>query len=248
LHDQSQSGTTNDNFGKVILMSAYLQHDLKKLQRHILDRAAFVESAAEKAVQSLQTQSVDLAKQVLADDSSLDQADNYLEDECVRILALQQPVASDLRRIIVIMKINTDLDRIAELAVNIAERVFSLDGLPPVSPPAQLPQMLELTLQMVHQSLESFVSQDAALARNVIKLDDVVDNLNGEIISVLIQGMQAGADHVPGGLSFFSAVRQLERIADHAAMIAEDVLYLVEGEMIHHRHVRSRHHIMSTQN
>ena len=229
-------------------MSVHLQNDLKQLQRHILDRAAFVETAVERAIESLQTQSVDLAKEVLAGQSSQDQADNYVEEECVKILALRQPVASDLRRIIVIMKINTDLDRIAELAVNIAERVFCLDGLPPISPPVQLPQMLELTVQMVHQSLESFVSHDAALARNVIQLDDVVDHLNGEIISVLIQGMQAGADHVPGGLSFFSAVRQLERIADYAAMIAEDVLYLVEGEMIHHKHGPARLATMSTKN
>ncbi len=229
-------------------MSVHLQHDLKQLQRHILDRAGFVETAVEKAIQSLQTQSVDLARQVLARDCSQAQADNYLEEECVRILALRQPVASDLRRIIVVMKINTDLDRIAELAVNIAERVFCLNGLPPVPPPSQLPQMLELTIQMVHQSLESFVSHDAAMARNVIQLDDVVDHLNGEIISVLIQGMQTGADHVPGGLSFFSAVRQLERIADYAAMIAEDVLYLVEGEMTHHKHSPARLDTMLMKN
>ena len=229
-------------------MSVPLQHDLKQLQRHILDRASFVETAVEKAIQSLQTQSIDLARQVLAGNCSQDQTDNYLEEECVRILALRQPVASDLRRIIVVMKINTDLDRIAELAVNIAERVFCLDGLPPVPPPSQLPQMLELTVQMVHQSLESFVSHDAAMARNVIQLDDVVDHLNGEIISVLIQGMQTGADHVPGGLSFFSAVRQLERIADYAAMIAEDLLYLVEGEMIHHKHSPARLDTMLMKN
>ena len=229
-------------------MSVRLQHELKQLQRHILDRAAFVETAVERAVQSLQTQSVDLAKQVLTGDPARDQADNYLEEECVRLLAVQQPFASDLRRLVVIMKINTDLDRIAELAVNIAERVFCLDGLPPVPPPAQLPQMLGLTVQMVHQSLESFISHDAAMARNVIRLDDVVDHLNGEIISVLIQGMQAGAEHVPGGLSFFSAVRQLERIADYAAMIAEDVLYLVEGEMIHHKHGPARLDTLSMKN
>ena len=220
-------------------MSIHLQHDLKQLQRHILDRASFVETAVEKAIQSLQTQSVELARRVLTDDSQFHLEDNYLEEECVRILALRQPVASDLRRIIVVMKINT---------VNIAERVFCLNGLPLVPLPAQLPQMLEMTVQMVHQSLESFVSHNAALARTVIQLDDVVDHLNGEIISVLIQGMQAGADHVPGGLSFFSAVRQLERIADYAAMIAEDVLYLVEGEMSHKKHGRSRLDTMSMNN
>jgi len=96
--------------------------------------------------------------------------------------------------------------------------------------------MLEITVQMVQQSLEAFVKQDASLARKVIQMDDIVDHLNGEIITVLIQEMQQGANYVPGALSFFSAVRQLERIADHAVTIAEDVVYLVEGEMIHHKH------------
>lgn len=161
------------------------------------------------------------------------QATNYVEEECVKLLALQQPVASDLRRIIVVMKIDTSLDRMAELAENIAERVLSLAGLPAVSLPGQLPQMTELTLQMVRQSVEAFVQQDAALARRVIQMDDNVDHLNGEIIGVLIQEMQEGAERVPSYLSFFSAVRHLERIADHAEKIAEDVVYLVEGEMIH---------------
>ena len=217
-------------------MSVHFQRDLEQLQRHILARASFVEGAVEKAIESLQRRDVDLAKQVLAGDSLLNQADNYVEEECVKLLALQQPMASDLRRIIVVMKIDSDLDRMAELAVNIAERVLSLAGLPPLSPPVQLPQMMDLTLQMFRQSLEAFVQQDAALARRVIQMDDNVDHLNGEIIAVLIQVMQAGADHVTGCLSFFSAVRQLERIADHAAKIAEDVVYLVEGEMIHHKH------------
>jgi len=190
-------------------MSAHFQRDLGQLQRHILARASFVERAVENAIESLQGRDVDLAKEVVAGDSLLTQANNYVEEECVKLLALQQPVASDLRRIIVVMKIDTDLDRMAELAVNIAERVLSLAGLPAVPPPGQLPQMMDLTLHMVRQSLEAFVQQDAALARRVIQLDDNVDHLNSEIIAVLIQGMQAGADHVPGRLSFFSAVRQL---------------------------------------
>ena len=217
-------------------MSAHFQRDLEHLQQHLLARASFVQAAVDKAIESLQKADVDLAKQVLVGDSQLAQADNYVEEQCVKLLALQQPVASDLRRILVVMKIDTDLDRMAELAVNIAERVLSLAGLPPVPLPAQLPQMTDLTLQMVRESLEAFVQQDVVLARQIIQMDDNVDHLNGDIIAVLIQRMQDGAEHVPGCLSFFSAVRYLERIADHAAKIAEDVLYLVEGEMVHHGH------------
>jgi phosphate transport system protein len=222
--------------GEEISMSERFERDLKHLQRHILARASFVEEAVERAIESLQKRDVKLAKELLAGESLRDQTDNYLEEECVKLLALHQPVASDLRRIIVVMKIDTDLDRMAELAVNIAERVVCLAGLPTVPPPVQLPQMLEMSIQMVQQSLEAFVMQDAALARKVIQMDDIVDHLNGEIITMLIQEMQQGANHVPGALSFFSAVRQLERIADHAVKIAEDVVYLVEGEMIHHKH------------
>jgi phosphate transport system protein len=228
-------------------MSERFERDLKQLQRHILDRAAFVEGAVEKAIESLQKRDVDLGKQVLSGDSLLDHSNNYLEEECVKLLALHQPVAGDLRRIIVVMKIDTDLDRMAELAVNIAERVVCLPKLPAVPPPVQLPQMLEMTVQMVQQSLEAFVMQDAALARKVIQMDDIVDHLNGEIITVLIHEMQQGANHVPGALSFFSAVRQLERIADHAVKIAEDVVYLVEGEMIHHKHSPPKVDAVSTE-
>jgi phosphate transport system protein len=217
-------------------MSAHFQRDLDHLQQHLLARASFVQEAVDKAVESLQKAHVDLAKEVLSADPQLAQAENYVEEECVRLLALQQPVASDLRRIIVVMKIDTDLDRMAELAVNIAERVLSLAGLPPVPVPAQLPQMTDLTLQMVRQSLEAFVNQDVTLARQVLQMDDNVDHLNGEIIAVLEQAMRAGPEQVSGCLSFFSAVRHLERIADHATKVAEGVLYLVEGEMIHPKH------------
>jgi phosphate transport system protein len=216
-------------------MSVHFQHDLEKLQSHLVARASFVEESVEKAIESLRNRDVILAKEVLAGDSQLAETDGYVEEECVRLLALQQPLASDLRRVIVTMKIDTDLDRMAELAVNIAERVLSLAGLPPVPELVQLPQMTELTVQMVRQSLEAFVSRDVALARSIIKMDDNVDHLNGEIITVLIRGMEDGAEHIPGCLSFFSAVRHLERIADYATKIAENVVYLVEGEMIHYK-------------
>ena len=150
------------------------------------------------------------------------------------MLALHQPVAIDLRRIIAALKINTDLERMADLAVNISERALSLAELPRIAVPDKLQRMTDLTTSMVRQSLDAFVMFNAEQARQVIRLDDEVDRYNREIIVELIVHMQRTPESVPAFLSFFSAVHQLERIADHATNIAEDVVYLIEGEIIRH--------------
>jgi phosphate transport system protein len=155
------------------------------------------------------------------------------------MLALHQPVAIDLRRIIAALKINTDLERMADLAVNIAERALNLTQLPRIAVPDKLLRMTDLTTTMVRQSLDAFVMLDAEQARRVIRFDDEVDRYNREIITELIAHMQQSAELVPALLSFFSGVRHLERIADHATNISEDVVYLIEGEII-------RHHPMTT--
>jgi phosphate transport system protein len=144
-------------------------------------------------------------------------------------------VAVDLRRIVVALKINTDLERMGDLAEDIAERALHLTGLPPVHVSAQLQRMTDLATMMVQQSLDAFVNLDARQARRVIRLDDEVDRLNAEIIADLIASMEETPATVEQGLSLFSAIRHLERIADHATNIAEDVVYLVEGEIVRHR-------------
>src|SRR5262249_16201638 len=161
-------------------------------------------------------------------DSAIDQEENYIEEECLKMLALHQPVAIDLRRIIAALKINTDLERMADLAVNIAECALSLAELPRIAVPDKLQRMTDLTTSMVRQSLDAFVMFNAEQARQVIRLDDEMDRFNREIIAELIGHMKQSAELVPAFMSFFSAVRQLERIADHATNIAEDVVYLIE--------------------
>src|SRR5262249_25152091 len=160
---------------------------------------------------------------------------NWVEEECLKMLALHQPVAVDLRRIITVLKINSELERMADLAVNIAERVVSLGVQPALPFPGRLPAMAAMTVQMVRQSLDDFMRGDAALARQVIDMDEQVDRCNQEIIDELVKRMQAAPALVAPGLSLFSAVRHLERIADHATNVAEDVVYLIEGEIIRHR-------------
>jgi phosphate transport system protein len=153
----------------------------------------------------------------------------------LKILALHQPVASDLRRIAAVLKINTDLERMGDLAVDIAERAQCLADLSPAHVPAKLQRMTELTTTMVHQSLEAFLNTDVEQARYVCRLDDAVDRANAEIITELLQAMRESTTNIEPAMSLFSATRHLERIADHATNIAEDVIYLVEGEIVRHR-------------
>jgi phosphate transport system protein len=218
-------------------MSKHWERDLENLQRHLMAMAMSVEEAISKGTRALRERDATLAREVVEGDSAIDQEENYVENECLKMLALHQPVAIDLRRIIAALKINTDLERMADLAVNMAERALSLAELPQIAVPERLQRMTDATTSMVRQSLDAFVMLNAEQARRVILMDDEVDRYNREIIAELIGHMQRSPELVPAFMSFFSAVRQLERIADHATNIAEDVVYLIEGEIIRHHPV-----------
>jgi phosphate transport system protein len=215
-------------------MSKHLQRDLDHLQRDLLSLAASVEQAIHKAIRALQEGETRLGQEVIDEDTHIDHEENHIEEECLKVLALHQPVASDLRRTAAALKINTELERMADLAEDIAERAVHLAGLPAIPVPEKLQRMTDLTTTMVHQSLDAFVHLDARQARRVCRLDDEVDRYNNEIIAELIALMQRSPALVEPGLSLFSATRHLERIADHATNIAEDVVYLVEGTIIRH--------------
>ncbi len=216
-------------------MSKHLERDLDNLQRDLLTLAASVEEAIHKATRALQQRDPDLAREVIDGDSEIDEEENHVEEECLKVLALHQPVAVDLRRIAAALKINTDLERMADLAEDIAERALRLAQLPEIPIPEKLQRMVDLTTSMVRQSLDAFVNLDTRLARVVCRLDDEVDRYNSAIIDELIRLMQESPEMIEAGLSLFSATRHLERIADHATNIAEDVVYLAEGEIVRHR-------------
>jgi phosphate transport system protein len=219
-------------------MSKHLQRDLDNLQSDLLTEATLVEEAVHKAVKALQQRDVELAGQVIAGDPRIDEEENHVEEQALKILALHQPVAIDLRRIAAVLKINIDLERMADLAEAIAERVVHLASLPPVPIPDKLQAMTDLTTSMVRESLDSFVNLDTRQARRVCRLDDEVDRYNHDIIEEMVTLMQSSPEMVEAGLSLFSATRHLERIADHATNIAEDVVYLVEGEIVRHQPLR----------
>jgi phosphate transport system protein len=216
-------------------MSKHLERDLAGLQRDLITLASSVEEAIHKAIKALETRHPALAQQVIEGDRQIDLDENHVEEECLKMLALHQPVAIDLRRITAALKINAELERMGDLAEDIAERAIHLAQLPPVATPSKLQRMTDLTTTMVRQSLDAFANLDVRLARMVCRLDDEVDRYNNDIIDELIRVMRSSPDAVEAGLSLFSATRHLERIADHATNIAEDVVYLAEGEIIRHR-------------
>jgi len=217
-------------------MSLHLNRDLDKLQKRILSLAGDVEAFVEKTISALFNRDADLARQLMDGDSAIDAEENLIEEDCLKILALHQPVAIDLRRVATILKINSDLERMADLAGNIAERVNSLSRLEsPVPIPAGLRTMADLASSMTRDALDAFVNLDASAAKRVCRMDDSLDRYNTEIILEVIEYMKKSPENVEPGLNLFSVVRQLERIGDHATNIAEDVVYLVEGSIIRHR-------------
>lgn len=216
-------------------MALHLQRDLDNLQRDLLALASLVEEAIYKSTRALQTRDAALAREVIAGDGQIDFEDNHINEECLKMLALHQPVARDLRRIGAAMMITTDLERMGDLAEEIAERALHLSNVFHLPIPDKLQRMADLTTVMVRQSLDAFVNLSKELAERVLRMDDEVDRYNDDIIADLIHSMQTSPDMIEPGLSMFSATRHLERIADHATNIAEDVIYLIDGEIIRHR-------------
>jgi phosphate transport system protein len=216
-------------------MSKHLVRDLENLQRQILLMAGSVEDAIFKSTQAVQERDHGLAQEVIDGDERVDQFDTLVTEECLKLLALHQPVASDLRRIATVFMITTDLERMGDLATDIAKRAQALCGLIEIDIPPKLTQMTDLATVLVRESLDAFVNFDSKLARRVIRLDNELDRYNAEIIAELIARMKQSGDQLETYLSLFSVVRHLERIGDHATNIAEDVIYLVDGDMVRHR-------------
>jgi phosphate transport system protein len=215
-------------------MSKHLERDLEALEREILDQSSRVEEMISKACQALLERRADLAHEVAAKELEINVREVKIEEECLKILALHQPVAVDLRRTATVLKINTELERIADLTGNIAERTISLAEHPEFEIPAKLERMFVRASDMVHDALDAFVDLDVEQAREVCRRDDEVDEFNRQVIDDLLETMRTRSDLVEAALHFFSVCRHVERIGDCATNIAEDVIYLVEGEIARH--------------
>jgi phosphate transport system protein len=219
-------------------MSLHLKQDLDEARVSLLKLSGMVEDMIALAVKSLMLRQGILASDVVRRDSEVDRAEVRIEEDCLKMLALHQPVAADLRRVTTMMKVNNDLERMADLACNIAQRADSLCTHPEFPIPNGINEMATMVTRMVRASLDAFVSNDSAMARSVIVMDDPLDAKNVQVIGVLAESIQKDPSQVEAALHAFSASRHLEQIGDLAVSIAEDVIYMVEGVIIRHRQAR----------
>jgi phosphate transport system protein len=216
-------------------MAHHLQREIDRLKKNILALGAMVEQSVELAVKSIEERDTKLAERVLATDNDIDHAEVDLEEDCLKVLALHQPVAIDLRFIIAVLKINSDLERIGDLACNIAERTLVISRYPQASVPYDLQGLVDKTKWMLRSSLDSLVNLDSALARSVRASDDQVDNINREMYDLVKEAIRQRPNEIEVLIPYLTVSRNLERIADHATNIAEDVIYMIEGVIARHR-------------
>lgn len=216
-------------------MSVHLQHEIENLKKMIIALGTDVEENLHQAVQSLENRDTALGEKIIGADRIIDSREVNLEEECLKILALHQPVAIDLRFVIAVLKINNDLERIGDLAVNIAEKAVFLSSQPAIDIPFDFDGMAAKTKAMLKNSLESLVNIDPKLSRAVCAADDEVDAINREMYGQVQEGIRADINKMERLIHYLGAARHLERIADLATNIAEDVIYMADGEIVRHK-------------
>ena len=221
-------------------MTKHFLRDLERLEDEVLRLAERVEVALDNALAAILARDVGLAAGVIEGDLEIDRREVELEEDALKILALHAPVAADLRYLVAVIKINSDLERIGDIAGNIAARAIDLDGMPPVGAPDRFDVMARSARTMVREAIRALVHRDPALARKVMADDDKVDGLQTEILGAVEQAMRATPDAIGALMRWGSVVRNVERIADQATNIAEDVIYMEEGVIVRHRAADSR--------
>jgi phosphate transport system protein len=204
------------------------------LKEQLLKMAGLAERAISNAIEALVKRDTPLAEKTIAEDEKINEMEIRVDDLCLKLLALHQPLAADLRFITSAMRINTELERIGDLSVNIAERSISLDQEPQLKPYIDLPRMAEITQSMVKDVLDAFVNGDARLARSVCERDDQVDALNDQVFRELLTYMMSDPKTITRAVHLIIVSRCLERIADHATNIAEGVIFMVQALVIKH--------------
>jgi phosphate transport system protein len=220
----------------------HFDEELDLLKQKLVFMASMAESMIYKAVKSLTERKESLIAEVNEDEEKVNLLQIEIDELCLNLLALKQPMATDLRFITSAMKINSELERIADMAVNITQRAAGLIKQPQLKPYIDIPRMADLAQKMVKDSLDSFVRQDADLARSILTRDDEIDVLKDQIFRELLTFMISDPSSIPRALELILVSRHLERIGDHATNIAEDVIYLVQGKDIRHHIEEQRNH------
>ena len=216
-------------------MTKHIERQIENLKERILRLGTLVEEAISKSITALINRDTSLAQRVIANDSEIDAMEVEVEEECLKMLALYQPVAADLRFVVAALKINNDLERMGDLARNIAKRVTQLEGGDPYDLPPEIRTMATQAQEMVRQCLDAVVKRDPTLARQVREEDDIVDEARQRIQRRVLQGIKDHPENVENLLRINSVSKHIERIADMATNIAEDVVYMVEGDIVRHR-------------
>ncbi|HOT35771.1 MAG TPA: phosphate signaling complex protein PhoU [Candidatus Latescibacteria bacterium] len=216
-------------------MSGHLQREIDNLKKKLLALGAFVEEDVQKAVTAISERNASAAREVIESDPDIDKMEIDIEEDCLKVLALHQPVAIDLRFIVAVLKINNDLERIGDLAVNIAERAAFLATQERVDIPFDFVGMASKAKTMLARSLDALINGDTELAHSVCAADDEVDQINREMYYQIQDGIRNSPEQMVCLLHLLSVSRHLERIADHATNIAEDVIYMIAGEIVRHR-------------
>jgi phosphate transport system protein len=217
-------------------MSGHFQKELGRIKQMVLSLGMMVEERAQMVKKAIDTLDGELARQIIGKDYEIDQMEIDVEEECLKALALYQPVAVDLRFLVAVIKINNDLERIGDEAVNIAERVAFLSKQMPVPFPFDYTDMVEKAQEMLKKSLDSLVNMDLNTAYSVLTMDDAVDRNNREAYDAIKDAMKKLPEGNGMGclVNMMFIARHLERIADHATNIAEEVIYMIEGEIVRH--------------
>lgn len=218
----------------------HFEKELERLKEKLLEMSALVESAVYRSVQGVVEKNQELADQVLKNESRINQLEIEIDDMAISLLALQAPLAADLRLVTAAIKINNDLERMGDLSVSIAQSALALVKEPVIRPLIDIPHIAGLAQGMVRKALDAFVNRDAEMARSVLASDDAVDNMRTASYHELISFMEKNPHQISQALYLLSVVRNLERIADHATNIAEDVLFLIKGiDVRHHNDERT---------
>ena len=215
-------------------MATHLEQELEAVKRRIFEMADLAIESVVKSVESLKKCDIRAAKEIVANDSRLDKLEVEIDEECIRILVTKQPAAVDLRFVLAMLKINTDLERIGDLASNIACETIRQEGRPPLKPLVDIPRMSEIAARMIRAAFQSMTEMDPESARAVIESDREMDDLNLQVYRELFSYMAERPDTISQALGLIMAAKALERIGDHATNIAERIVYYIEGVDIRH--------------
>jgi len=211
-----------------------LEEEISKLKKMLFEMATSVEEMIAKSIKALKDKNMIMAEEVIKSDAKINDMEIDIDNQCIKILALYHPEAEDLRTVTMIMKINNDLERIGDHAVNIAEKTIYLADKPPVKPLIDIPRMADKAIEMLQESLDAFVNKDAQLAVDICKKDDEVDALEPQIVRELVTYIIADPQTIDRALTLILIAREIERVADLATNIAEDTYYIASGHTLKH--------------